>query len=103
MAISRHINLRKYVDSNRKVNYQTFPFVKKELLYNEKDFIIKINENERLDTLALKYLGDGRYWWAICMLNDIKLPFGDELYTGRLIRIPNSIDDLLKKIERYNK
>jgi len=102
VATSRHIKLKKYVDKNKIVNYQTFPFVRKELLQSSNDIIIKLKENERLDTVALKYLGDGRYWWAIAMLNDIKMPFGNELYTGRNIRIPTSIDNILTKINAMN-
>ena len=27
-------------------------------------------EGERLDQIAGKFYGDGRYWWVICLLND---------------------------------
>lgn len=98
MATSRYYNLKKKIDSNGKKVYETFPYIKIENLFSVDDIIIKIKESDRLDTIALKYLGDGRYWWAIALLNNIKFPFGNEVYPGRTIRIPKSIDSIITYI-----
>ena len=47
---------------------------------------ITLKENERLDVLAGKLLGDGRLWWIIAALSDIG--WGLQVPPGTRIRLP---------------
>ena len=46
-----------------------------------------IEEEDRLDVLAHRYLGDMRFWWVIAEFNDIA--FGFDLPVGKKLRIPS--------------
>lgn len=76
-----------------------FPPILKEDLENDSDIIIQVQDGDRIDSLAQRYLGDGRYWWAICIMNDINLPMGDFLLPGKKLRIPSSLDKIHQFIE----
>lgn len=57
------------------------------------------SRGDRLDHLAAKYLGDGRYWWVIALVNDIDYPFASGGLTyGRKLLIPSSVQDVLTKL-----
>jgi len=101
MAISRYDEFDRVVDKiTGKPRLETFPAIRATDLIDERnDIIIEFTEDMRLDGLAFQYLGDGRYWWAICLLNDISLPFGDLLPPGKLLRIPTNISRILNIIE----
>jgi len=51
---------------------------------------------DRLDTLAHNFLGDGRYWWVIAIINDIG--WGLQVTNGRTLIIPNSVTPVLDRI-----
>ena len=61
---------------------------------------IELNDAQRIDVLADQYLGDGRYWWAICLLNDLTFPFGQQIAAGTILRIPSSISVFVDAIQR---
>lgn len=44
-------------------------------------------DNDRIDLLAYKYLGDPLLWWIICDWNDICFPL--DLPVGATLRIPS--------------
>jgi hypothetical protein len=44
-------------------------------------------EDDRIDLLAHRYLGDTRLWWIICDYNDIFFPL--ELTPGTVLCIPS--------------
>jgi len=103
MAISRYSYSTIVTDEETKKNrLSTFPTISSKDVIDDSDIIIRFDDSMRLDALAQQYLGDGRYWWAICIANDIHLPFGDSLPAGTLLRIPTSMTkffDLIKERE----
>ena len=109
MAISRYKNFRHVKAPGSpgeliRKRLETFPSIPASELEDRSDIIIRLRDNQRLDKIANDYLGDGRYWWAICLLNDISLPFGNQVLPGTLLRIPVSINRILNKIQqRINK
>jgi len=102
MAKSRYNNFRVYKDDLNRLNYESFPSINIERLYSNSDIIVEIKDRQRIDTLATNYLGDGRYWWIICLYNNISFPFGEEIYPGRLIRIPSNINKVFDAITGGN-
>jgi hypothetical protein len=46
-----------------------------------------VSEGERLDNIAVRYLGDPEQFWRICDANNTLSPFELTLKTGRKIRI----------------
>ena len=53
------------------------------------DLFHVVQDTDRIDLLAYRYLGDPTLWWVICDYNDILLPL--DLEFGVVLRIP-SID-----------
>ena len=51
-----------------------------------------MKEGERLDTLANRFLGDGRLWWAIAACSQIG--WGLQVPPGTLLLIPVQMDKL---------
>ena len=49
-------------------------------------------ENERLDTLAGRFLGDSRLWWVLAATSEIG--WGLQIPPGTLINIPVSLDKI---------
>ena len=104
-AISRHKYSKKLSlkDDNQKTITEireSFPRISIKDISSKTDIIVKLKGNDTLDGLAIKYLGDGRYWWVICLMNNIMNPLGNDLFIGRALRIPTSIDTVLHAIER---
>jgi hypothetical protein len=101
MPLSRYNNFRKILDeeTNRQ-RLETFPKVTGDQLRTTSDIIIELDDAQRLDAIALQYLGDGRLWWVICLLNDFVFPFGNNLVAGAQIRIPTDIDRIYQIIDR---
>jgi len=92
MAKSRYSILSKVIDAKDfNSRYESFPAVTGDELRNPNDTFITWDETQRLDNISKDYLGDSRYWWTICLLNDLKFPFG-ELNNGQVIRIPASVE-----------
>ena len=54
---------------------------------------ITLKEGERLDVLAGKLLGDGRFWWMIAALSDIG--WGLQVPPGTRIRVPLDVSAVL--------
>ncbi len=100
MAISRYSELKIIEDpSDNSKLFETFPNVTPEdIRDDENDVIMQIQDGERLDTLAHGFLGDGRYWWIICLANGIKYPLGNEVKPGALLRIPTNANKVLALI-----
>ena len=100
MATSRYKNFRTVrglVGDPRRL--ETFPAISINSLSVIPHTVITYKETDRLDALAEKFLGDGRYWWAICLMNDLDNPFSYKLLPGFLLKIPNTIDPILSLIQ----
>jgi len=55
-----------------------------------------ITQGERLDVLARRYYGDGRYWWAICLTNGIGNPLDStKLSPGSDLKIVLDINQIV--------
>ena len=101
MSKSRYSNFRKVVDlETNKQRYETFPKITSEQLRSDSDIIIELNDAQRLDSIASQYLGDGKLWWVLCLMNDFMFPFGNNLIAGTKIRIPTDVDRVYSIIER---
>ena len=101
MAISRYKNFRtvkSFAGDPRRL--ETFPAINKNSLSVIPHTVITYKEYDRLDSLAEKFLGDGRYWWIICLMNDLDNPFSYNLLPGKLLKIPNSVDPIVNLIQR---
>lgn len=57
-------------------------------------FSIRVGPEDRLDSLAAKYLGSGQYWWVIAQINDIQWAW--DIVPGQVIQIPRDIKDVLE-------
>lgn len=98
MAKSRYSSLDKIIDGKDfNKRYESFPNITSNDIKSNNDTFITWDETQRLDNIANDYLGDGRYWWVICLMNDLKFPFG-ELQNGQILRIPSSIDYVFNAI-----
>jgi len=75
------------------------PAINPEDLYSSSDIFVKIKIGQRIDNLAYQYLGDGRYWWAICLINGLRTPFDASLISGKLLRVPTSINKIIQILE----
>ena len=51
------------------------------------DIFHVVQDSDRIDLLAYRYLGDATLWWVICDYNDIFFPL--ELGLGMVLRIPS--------------
>mgnify|MGYP001566277498 CR=1 FL=1 len=92
MAISRYQDLK-----NEKFDYiNTFPAIKIDDIISNDDFFYTIKDKERIDQISRKFLSDGRYWWAICIVNNLSNPF--QIKPGSIIRIPRDINKILSKL-----
>lgn len=61
-------------------------------------FQYKVKLLDRLDHLAYKNYKDGRLWWVIALVNDIKFEFTD-MVVGEDILIPYNYEDVFDIIE----
>ena len=62
--------------------------------------VYTIKENERLDTLAARFLGDATLWWILSTANGIQGKM--VLEPGTLIRIPGNISNIIQKFRNAN-
>ena len=100
MPISRYQNFKAIKDARTgKDRLETFPPVSSKEVRQADDIVIEVNDAQRIDALAAQHLGDGRYWWVICLLNDMVFPFGKEIKAGTLLRIPSSVDKFVNLIQ----
>ena len=101
MPISRYQNFGTFSDlSTGKKRLETFPPIAADQLRRPDDIVIELNDSQRIDAIAAEHLGDGRYWWVICLLNNMVFPFGKNLRAGTLVSIPASIDVFINTIQR---
>jgi hypothetical protein len=93
--------IRQLKDSNniQKTIMSILPSINPQDLYSPSDIFVKIKTGQRLDNLSYQYLGDGRYWWVICLINGLKTPFDTSLISGKLLRIPTSINKIIQILE----
>lgn len=84
----------------------TWGNISSEEISSDSDILYEYKYTDRLENLAYKYLGDSRYWWMICVANNISSPFDKKLTPGALIVIPGSVELILNvlraKIDRKN-
>ena len=100
MAISRYKDFSTVLDAKTGLRrLETFPPFTSEELSRANDVIIEIQEGQRIDKIADDFLGDGRYWWVICLLNNLTFPFGKIIKAGTKLRIPASIDSFVNLIQ----
>ena len=94
-------NIQQLQDSSgiQKTIMSILPAINPEDLYSPSDVFVKIKTGQRIDNLAFQYLGSGQYWWAICLINGLKTPFDTELISGKLLRIPTSINRIIQILE----
>ena len=58
--------------------------------YGSKTFFYEVNEVDRIENIATKFLGNPSFWWKIMDFNpEIINPF--DIPPGTLLRIPNGI------------
>lgn len=58
---------------------------------------ITATQYDRLDNLAHKYFGDGRYYWIIALFNDIDYPLaGFSPTEPTILKIPTDLEAVLK-------
>ena len=95
---NRFRTVKSFVGDPRRL--ETFPAITKQSLSIIPHTVITYKETDRLDSLAEKFLGNGRYWWAICLMNDLDNPFSYNLLPGRLLKIPNDMDHILNLVQQ---
>ena len=101
MPISRYQNFSTILDTKtRKRRLESFPPIMSQELRRPDDLFVELNDAHRVDVLAAEHLGDGRYWWAICLLNDLTFPFGQQVAAGTILRVPSSIDVFVGTIQK---
>ena len=64
---------------------------------NVRYYDVPVQEENRLDIIAYKFLGDATYAWVIALFNNIEDGF--TVKEGQRLMIPNSITDLFNKGE----
>jgi len=89
MGISRYKNL-KIIDDGV---LETSEFPSREDLDKVKTLSIRLTGEDRLDTIAAKYLGDDSYWWIIALMNDLTWSF--DFVPGKIIKVPIAVQDVL--------
>ena len=100
MPISRYKNFGTIKDTKTgKMRLRTFPPVSSREVRRQSDITVRLQGAMRIDKIAEEYLGDGRYWWIICLLNDFTFPFGKMVAEGTLMRVPASIDNFVNIIQ----
>ena len=100
MPFSRYANFKTVLDlKTNKKRLETFPPVTGEELRSPSDIIIELDQAQRIDAISDSYLGDGRYWWIICLLNDLTFPFGKNLKAGTILRIPSNVDKFVNLLQ----
>ena len=101
MPISRYQNFSTILDTKtRKRRLESFPPIMSQELRRPDDLFVELSDAQRIDVLAAEHLGDGRYWWAICLLNDLTFPFGQQVAAGTILRVPSSIDVFVNTIQK---
>lgn len=73
-----------------------------EIPYNNNDFYVIAQENDRFDLLANQYYKDATLWWIISSANPQFKP--NSLYPtpGHQVRIPANVSDIISNFEFLN-
>ena len=101
MAISRYDGFNKVRNnSNDYYRLETFPSVTETELYNIPHTTVMWRETDRMDAMAEDLYGNPRYWWAICLMNDLVSPFSYKLLPGTLLKIPTDINNIISLIRQ---
>ena len=101
MAISRYDGFNKVRNnSNDYYRLETFPSVTETELYNIPHTTVMWKETDRMDTMAEDLYGNPRYWWAICLMNDLVSPFSYKLLPGTLLKIHTDINNIISLIQQ---
>jgi hypothetical protein len=87
------------INGSKRTIMSILPAINPEDLYSPSDIFVKLKYGQRIDNLAYQYLGDGHYWWAICLINGLNTPFDSSLISGKLLRIPTSINKIIQILE----
>ena len=101
MAVSRYdkfSQVRK--NPNDYYRLETFPAIQDEDLYSVPHNIVMWKETDRMDAMAEELLGDARYWWVICLMNNLVNPFSYTLIPGTLLKIPYDAASVINIINR---
>ena len=73
----------------------------KNLTVSERTQVVSISHmwspRDKLYNLSYKYYGDPRYWWVIAWYNG--KPTEADFYSGEVIEIPTSIEQILNLLE----
>lgn len=83
--VSRYKTSRALRDTDGNVALENPPRV----IYSKDQYIfhvVQLGEQGRLDRIAAKYYGEGKYWWIIAYANNFIDPF--IVQEGDLLRIP---------------
>lgn len=88
-------------DQTRFINLFKFYIINEEI--KEKAFYFKLYEAEeidRWDLISYKAYGSSRFYWILCIFNDILNPF-EQLESGQFIKIikPDYLYQILKEIK----
>ena len=79
---------------------ETFPSISIEELANIPHNIIMWKETDNMPALAEDHLGSSKYWWVICMMNNLVSPFSYDLLPGTLLKIPHEANSIINIIQR---
>jgi len=88
----------RYRNNNTINNYLETPiFPSQAELDNVPTIQIIATQFDKLDSLAFKHLGDGRYWWIIAIFNDIEFGMaGFSPTEATILKIPTDLDAVLR-------
>ena len=101
MAISRYDKFTKVrSDPTDYYRLETFPSITAQDLANIPHSVIVWKETDRMDVMAEDFYGNPRYWWIICLMNDLVSPFSYKLLPGTLLRIPYDYNSIFSLIQR---
>ena len=101
MAKSRYDNFSRVRGNNSDYyRLETFPPISSDELQGIPHSVVMWKDTDRMDALAETFYGDSRYWWIICLMNDLVNPFSYDLLPGTLIKIPNEAATIINIIKR---
>ena len=81
---SRYANCILYVDGNQEF-LGTRPRI--DITPQPDDIFHTVQDGDRIDLIAYRYLGRSDLWWVICDYNDLFFPL--ELRVGMVLRVPS--------------
>src|SRR4051812_42427752 len=95
MALSRYRNSNTIEEEGQFLETLNFP--SQAALDEIPTIQITATQYDRLDNLAHRYFGDGRYYWIIALFNGIDYPLaGFSATEPTILKIPTDLDAVLK-------